>query len=141
MTTTSTTTGARPVVRADRLLRPALQLDAAVTGLNGAGYLLAAPVLAGLLGLPAGVLRGVGGFLLAFAVVVWAVGRRTTVPAGPAAGVVTANVLWAAASVAVALGGWHTPTVAGTTWIALQAAVVAGFAALQWRGLRSRTSS
>src|SRR5215217_5163508 len=67
-----TTTTVRPV---PSLLRLALRLDAVVTAANGAAYLLAAPLLGDLLGLPAGWLRGVGVFLLLFGAVVWAVAR------------------------------------------------------------------
>ncbi|MGY1707707.1 hypothetical protein ACI79C_24355 [Geodermatophilus sp. SYSU D00697] len=116
------------------LLRPALRLDAVVTGLNGAAYLLAASPLADLLGLPAGWLRGIGVFLLAFAAAVWLVGTR---PA-PAAvrTVVTANALWAAGSVVVVLAGLGSPTTVGAVWLVLQALVVAAFAVLQAAGLR-----
>ncbi|MGY1709008.1 hypothetical protein ACI8AC_05805 [Geodermatophilus sp. SYSU D00758] len=127
-----TTTTTAPVP----LLRPALRLDAVVTGLNGAGYLLAAGPVGDLLGLPAGWLRGAGAFLLAYAVAVWLVADR---PAAPAVRtVIAANALWAAAGLAVALTGAGSPTTAGTAWIVLQAAVVAAFAAAQAAGLRRR---
>jgi hypothetical protein len=116
------------------LLRLALRLDAVVTGLNGAAYVLAAVPLADLLGLPPGWLRGTGLFLLAYAVAVWLVGSRP-VPAAVGA-VVTANALWVAGSVAVVLAGVGTPTTPGVVWLVLQAAVVAAFAVLQAAGLR-----
>ncbi|RFU20213.1 hypothetical protein [Geodermatophilus marinus] len=128
---TSTTTTA-PVP----LLRLALRLDAVVTGLNGAGYLLAAGPVGDLLGLPAGWLRGAGAFLLAYAVAVWVVADRPAAPAVRA--VIAGNALWAAGSLAVALTGAGTPTTTGTAWIVLQAAVVAAFAAAQAAGLRRR---
>jgi hypothetical protein len=124
--------------RTDALLRTALRVDAAVTGLNGAGYLVAAPLLDDVLGMPAGLLAGIGGFLLAFAVTVWAVGARPTISSGGAVAVVGANLLWVVASFAVVVGGWGTPTTLGTGWIVLQAAVVAGFAVAQSLGLRNR---
>ena len=40
----------------------------------------------------------------------------------------------------VAVMGWGTPTVIGHAWIVLQAAVVGGFAALQWTGSRRRSN-
>ncbi len=127
MTTTTAPT-------APSLLRLALRLDAVVTAANGAAYLLAAPLLADLLGLPAGWLRGIGVFLLLFGVGVWTVAAR---PAPPAVGtVVAANVLWAAGSLVVAAVGVGSPTVVGTVWIGLQAVVVAAFAALQVAGAR-----
>src|SRR3712207_7733011 len=95
-----TTTTVRPV---PSLLRLALRLDAVVTAANGAAYLLAAPLLADLFGLPAGWLRGVGVFLLLFGVGVWTVAVR---PAPPAVGtVVAANALWAVGSVLAAAAG------------------------------------
>jgi hypothetical protein len=126
-----TTTTVRPV---PSLLRLALRLDAVVTAANGAAYLLAAPLLGDLLGLPAGWLRGVGVFLLLFGAVVWAVAAR---PAPPAVGtVVAANVLWAVGSVVIAATGVGGPTAFGAAWTVLQAVVVAGFAALQAAALR-----
>ena len=118
------------------LLRTALRLDAAVTGLNGLAYLVAAGPLGDLLGLSPALLRAVGAFLLAFAVLVaWTAARpearRRTVLA-----VVGANLAWAAGSVAAAVAGWGSPDTAGTVWIVLQALTVAGFAELQLIGLR-----
>ena len=135
-----TTTSAGPLpasrLRGRGLLPLALVLDAAVTGANGAGYLAAAPLLGDVLGLPADVLRGVGLFLLCYAVVPGVVGtrRRTSLPAVRA--VVAVNLAWAAGSVVVVALGSGTPTRVGVAWIVLQALVVGGFAAVQWVGLR-----
>jgi hypothetical protein len=52
--------------------------------------------------------------------------------------VVVANVAWVAASLCALLFGWLDPSTAGMVWIPLQAAVVAGFAALQAVGLNRR---
>jgi len=125
---TTTTTAPTP------LLRTALRLDAVVSGLNGAAYLLAAGPLADLLGLDTAVLRGLGVFLLVFAAAVWLVGDR---PAAPAVRTVIAgNLLWAAGSVVAVAAGVGTPTTVGAVWLVLQAVVVAAFAALQATGLR-----
>ncbi len=126
----TTTTAPAPA----SLLRLALRLDAVVTGLNGAAYLLAAGPLADLLGLPDGVLRGVGVFLLVYASAVWLVGTRPVAPAVRT--VVAANLLWAAGSVAVVIADLGTPSTVGAVWLVLQAAVVAAFAVLQAAGLR-----
>jgi hypothetical protein len=126
-----TTTTAPP---APSLLRLALRLDAVVTAANGAAYLLAAPLLDDLLGLPAGWLRGIGAFLLVFGIGVWTVAARPTPPA--VGTVVAANALWAAGSLVVAATGVGSPTTVGMVWIGLQAVVVAAFAALQIAGLR-----
>ncbi len=134
---TSTTAGgnaALPATRPGGLLRLALRLDAVVTGANGAAYLLAAGPLAELLGLPAGVLRGVGAFLLVYAAAVGLVARR---PVGSAVrAVIGANALWAAGSVAVVVADLGTPSTPGAVWLVLQAAVVAAFAVAQAAGLR-----
>ncbi len=52
-------------------LRSALQLDAGVSGANGAAYLLAAGPLGDLLGLSAPLLRVLGLVLIAFSALVW----------------------------------------------------------------------
>lgn len=138
MTTTRTTPAASPLLRAGGLLRPALRLDAVVTGANGAGYLLAATLLDGPLGLSAGLLRGVGVFLLVYAAAVWLVASRPRISGAAVEAVIGANVLWAAGSVAVAVTGTGSPTALGAGWLVLQAAVVAGFAAVQFAALRRR---
>jgi hypothetical protein len=68
---------------------------------------------------------------------VWLVGDR---PVAAAVRIVVAgNLLWTAASVAVAAGD-GTLTTIGTVWVVLQALVVAGFAVLQFAGLRRATA-
>ncbi len=118
------------------LLRPALLLDAGVTGANGLAYLVAAGPLAELLGPPEAALRGIGAFLVVFAALVALAGR----PAAPArravVAVVVVNAAWVAGSLVAAAAGWGSPTTAGTVWTLLQAGVVAGFAELQVAGLR-----
>ena len=61
---------------------------------------------------------------------------RPSIPRGGVLVVFEANLAWAAASLLVLALDTFTPDTAGQIWIALQAAVVAGFAALQWIGLR-----
>jgi hypothetical protein len=118
------------------LLRPALKLDAVVTGANGAAYLAAAGPIGDLLGLSAPLLRGVGAFLLAYAALVWLTGARRAIPRAPVLAIVAGNAAWAAGSIVAAIAGWGDPTTAGTVWIVMQAIVVAGFAELQLTGLR-----
>ena len=122
------------------LLKPALILDAAVTGLNGVAYLAAAGPLEDLLGLPAAWLRTAGVVLVAFAALVALAGRHPR--RGAVRAIVAVNVLWAAGSIVFALAGWGSPETVGTVWIILQALVVAGFAELQvasdpWRAGRT----
>ena len=122
------------------ILRPALLLDAAVTGVNGVAYLAAAGPLEDLLGLPAAWLRTAGVVLVAFAAFVALVSRRPS--AAAVAAIVAVNALWVAGSLVFAVAGWGSPETAGTVWIVLQALVVAGFAELQvasapWRAGRT----
>jgi len=138
MTTTRTGSPASLITRPGGLLRLALRLDAVVTGVNGAAYLLGASLLDGLLGLPTGLLRGVGAFLLVFAAAVWLVAARRQPNGAAVEAVIGANVLWAVGSVVAVVTGFGSPTTLGAGWLLLQAAVVAGFAALQVTGLRRR---
>ena len=122
------------------LLKPALILDAAVTGLNGVAYLAAAGPLEDLLGVPASWLRAAGVVLVAVAAFVALVSRRPA--AGAVGAIIAVNVLWAAGSIVFAIAGWGSPETVGTVWIVLQALVVAGFAELQvasapWRAGRT----
>ena len=137
MTSTSTASVHRSAARPRRdLLRSALLLDAAVTGLNGLGYLAGAGVLAPLLGLPTGWLYPAGAFLLAYAVAVAALGTRARIPRVGAWLVVAVNAVWALDSLALVTLGWGTPTVVGAVWVVAQALVVGGFAVLQTVALR-----
>lgn len=121
---------------ASPLLRGALKLDAVVTGANGVAYLALAGPLHDLLGVDAGVLRGLGAFLVAFAALVALTAARPAPPRGAVVAIVEANLLWALASVVVAVLGTLDPTTVGTIWTLMQAATVAAFAAAQWIGLR-----
>ena len=115
-------------------LRLVLRIDAVVSGLNGAAYLLLADPLSGLLGLPVWALRAAGVFLLVFAAAVWSIGERPA-PASVRT-VLTGNLLWTAASIVAVALDLGTPTTVGATWLVLQAVAVAAFALLQAGGLR-----
>jgi hypothetical protein len=126
----------RSTARRLPLLRTALKLDAAVTGANGAAYLVAAGPLSDLLGIPAGPLRLVGAFLLAFAAVVALTARPAKPRDAAVLAVIAANVLWVVDSLVVlSVGAWE-PTAAGSAWIGMQAMTVAAFAGLQVAGRR-----
>jgi len=133
---TTTAIGRITALPGDALARIALKLDAVVTGSNGVAYLAAASLLDGPLGMPAGFLRGVGAFLIAFAACVAYVATRPTLDRRAVAAVVALNVLWVIDSLALVAFGWYDATTGGSVWAALQAIVVAGFAALQAQALR-----
>lgn len=123
-----------------RLIRFALLVDAVVAGVNGLAYLALADTLDSLLGLPTAVLRAAGGFLVAYASLVWFLGTRRPPPAAAVWAVIAANAVWALDSVVLVAAGWFSPSTAGNVWILLQAATVAAFALVQWwaQGAESR---
>jgi hypothetical protein len=120
----------------DALVRAALGIDAAVSGLNGAVYLGAADVLDGPLGLPAGLLRGIGAFFLVWTAALAYTATRPRINRSAVVAVIVLNLLWVADSIALVALDWYDPTTGGAIWVVLQALVVAGFAALQAYALR-----
>lgn len=128
---TSIASGQRTGIARPLTLRTALKLDGAVTGANGAAYLLAAVPLGELFGMSPDLLRVLGVLLAGFAAAVWLTATRPTIPRLPTVAIITVNAAWALASIAVAIGDVTSPTTVGAVWIVGQAVVVAGFAALQ----------
>jgi hypothetical protein len=120
----------------DTMVRRVLQLDAVVTGANGAAYLIAANALDSPLGVPAGFLRGIGAFLCVFALTVWAIAAMPRVNRSAVMTVAVANTGWVTASLVYAIAGWHDPSAGGTVWTILQALTVAAFAAAQVWAIR-----
>ena len=121
--------------RAD-LLRLALVADAAVTGANAFAYLAGAVVLDSVLGVPTALLLVLGAFLAVYSALVLRLATRPAIPRAGVVAVILANLAWAASSLLVLALDTFTPDPVGQVWIALQAVVVAGFAALQYIGLR-----
>ncbi|MFF9425398.1 hypothetical protein [Streptomyces sp. NPDC014746] len=132
--------GLARTTRPQSAVRRFLALDAVVTGANGIAYATASRPLGELLGVEAGLLLGLGLFLTAFAAGVAWLASRPQPPAAAVKLVVDANVVWALLSL-VALVAWLEPTTAGLLWTPVQAATVAGFAALQWAALRAVADS
>lgn len=126
-------TAAVPLQRSG-ILRPALVLDAAVSGANGLVYLAAAGPVGDLLGLSPALLRGIGAAFLVWAALVALVARSPR--RGAVTAIIVANAVWVVDSLVVAAAGWGDPTTTGTVWIVVQALVVAGFVALQLVGRR-----
>jgi hypothetical protein len=135
--TTDLTAHTTAPARQDRsLLRLALRLDALASGTLGLVALPGAAALAEPLGLPTALLVPVGIFLLVYATALWLLASRPRINRRAAGVVVVGNLVWAADSVGLLLGDWLSPTTLGVAVIAAQAAAVAGFAVLQWAGLR-----
>ncbi|MFD8528141.1 hypothetical protein ACFV0L_12095 [Streptosporangium canum] len=119
-----------------RLVRLALRLDAVVTTVNGLAYLALAAPINDLLGLPVALQYGIGAFLTVYGVAVWLIARPAVVNRTAVLAAVALNALWTVASVAELVAGGLEATTLGAVWVVMQAAVVGGFAALQWLGLR-----
>src|SRR5215217_827063 len=79
---------------------------------------------------PSLLLRGVGAFLVVFALFVAVLGTRVPLA------VIGANIAWAAGSIVAAIAGWGSPETVGTVWIVLQAITVGALAELGLLGLR-----
>jgi hypothetical protein len=117
-------------------LRRSLILDAVASGATAALVLAGADLLQGWLGLPTALMRGAGLVLVPYVAFVGYLATRATVTPAAVWTVIAANALWAAASVALLLGGWVAPTALGYAFVLAQAAVVAVFGELQYVGLR-----
>ncbi|MFF1374902.1 hypothetical protein [Streptomyces sp. NPDC058308] len=118
------------------MLRRFLGLDAVVTAGNGIAYAAASGPLGDFLGVDSTLLLGIGVFLTLYGVGVGLLAARGRPSPLAVRAVVEANAAWAVLSM-VALAVWLSPGTAGTVWIPLQAAVVGGFAALQYGALRA----
>lgn len=120
----------------ETLLRRALLADAVISGATGVLMAAGASLLSDLLQLPEPLLRFAGLALLPFAAFVAAVAMRARLPRAAAWAVVLVNGLWALDSVMLLVAGWVAPNLLGAGFVLAQAAVVAGLAALQVKGLR-----
>ncbi|WP_066364138.1 hypothetical protein [Herbidospora mongoliensis] len=119
-----------------KFLRLTLIADAVVTGGNGIVYLVFADPVSTLLGPDAGLLRGIGAFLLVYGVAVGLLARRPAISPAATTAVIALNVVWPLASVVAVVAGALGLTTAGAIWAVAQALVVAGFAGAQIAGLR-----
>jgi hypothetical protein len=117
-------------VRNDGLLRFALKLDGVASG--GLGLLALLFDLD--TGLPRGLVIGLGAFLVAYGVGVFALGLRPIRPL--VAVVVIGNSVWVLDSFLTAFAGWFPVTGLGVFLIVAQAIAVMGFITLQVLGLR-----
>ena len=133
------TTLTAPSSAATTTSRPRLWFaaDAVITGANALAYLVPAGPLADLLGGEPATYRGVGLFLVAYAVVV-GLYARSSMPSRLGWGIVVGNLVWVVASLEVALTGALDLDGAGRAWVVAQAVVVADLALLQARSLRRR---
>ena len=118
------------------LLRFALTLDTVATGLTGALMLPLAGTLAELLALPYALLAGAAAVMLVYAAILGMLRARPTLPRWAVWTIIVGNAVWALDCVALALLGFVEPSALGVGFLIAQAVAVAGFAELQYFGLR-----
>jgi len=121
------------------LLKWALLGDGIASAASGLLMLAGADMLDELTGLPTGLLRYAGLFLLPYAALVGWMGLRPRPPRWLVWTVVVGNLAWTVESALLLLSGWVQPTAYGIAFVLAEAAVVALFAELQFIGLRRST--
>jgi hypothetical protein len=119
-----------------RLLRGALRLDAAVSAAAGVAYIAAVGPLSSWLHLPDALLLAAGAPLIAWAAALAYLAARPSVASAAIWTVIALNAAWVADSLLLLAVDGFSPSLAGQVVVALQAAGVVGFAALQYAGLR-----
>ncbi|GAM98618.1 hypothetical protein U91I_02253 [alpha proteobacterium U9-1i] len=117
-----------------QFLSRVLLADALVSGVAGLMMILAAPLLAPLLNLPASLLQLAGVSLLPWFLALVALSRQAQVSRGALMWVVAVNAIWVLGSVAV-LFVWS-PSAFGYAFIIVQAVAVGVFAELQMVALK-----
>lgn len=124
------------ISQSSSFLRRVLLADALLAGAAGILMALLAGTLAPLLALPAAPLQAAGiGFVL-FAVFVAMVGRARQPARGAVRVIIGLNVVGAAECLFLLLTGWVAPSALGVAFILVLALVMAGFAALEYAGLK-----
>lgn len=117
-------------------LRNALLADAAMSGAAGLLMLTAAPLLAPLLELPAGLLRWAGFALVPFVALLVVLGRREAISRLMLFDVIAINALWVAGSFAILFTGAVSPNLLGYGFVIAQALAVGVLAELQFVAYR-----
>ncbi|MEV6565506.1 hypothetical protein [Streptomyces kronopolitis] len=118
------------------LLRFALKLDGAVSGLVAALSLLGARMLDEALGLPAWLHWGQGAFLTVYAAALWFAATRQVAVRPIAVAAVVLNIVWAVGCGALLTAGWFAITGLGSLYVGFIGVAVLVFASLQVAGLR-----
>ena len=119
-------------------LRRVLTADAAISGATGAVMIVAADSLAGLLDVPATLLRYAGIGLIPFVAYVFYLSRRESLASASVLLVIALNVAWVIASGVLLFSGQIHPNALGYGFVIAQAIAVAAFAEMQYVGLRGK---
>jgi hypothetical protein len=121
------------------LLRQALLLDAAASGVMGVVMAATPGFIGGLLNLPVGFVLYIGIFLIGFAAALMLL-RRYPLPALVWL-VILGNAAWVLASIAILFTGLIAPNTLGIVVIAAQALAVAVFTELEFMGQRRMSAA
>lgn len=123
-------------IQASTFLRRVLLLDSVSSGAMGVLLLTCSGLLAGLLNLPAELLREAGLVLIPFALGVGFLGTRARLARVAVWAVIAINAIWAIDSVVLLFTGWVQPNLLGYVFVLGQAAFVAVMAELELIGMR-----
>ncbi|MCK0172965.1 MULTISPECIES: hypothetical protein [Mycobacteriaceae] len=121
--------------RTDSLLRLAMRADAVLTGLAGLAVLPIAGWVAEISGTTTAIEYSLAAFFIGYGVVVFGLAALPSVRRAGLA-VIAANLLYSLAAVAVVVSDVWTMTVTGVVITLATGVYTAGFAALQYRGVR-----
>lgn len=128
-------------IQASTFLRRVLLLDSVSSGAMGVLLLTCSGLLAGLLNLPAELLKEAGLVLVPFAFAVGFLGTRARLSRVAVWAVIGINAVWAIDSVVLLFTGWVEPNLLGYVFVLGQAAFVAVMAELEFIGLRKSAAS
>ena len=128
-------------VSASTFLRRVLLADAVLSLPSGAAMALGSGLLSHWLGLPAWLLVPGGVALVAYAVLLFWMAERPSVPRAALWVFIGFNLVWAIDCVAIAAGVWFAPTPLGLAFLGLHVLAGLVFAELQFMGLRRGDSA
>lgn len=126
-----------PLFQVSTFLRYVLFADAGTCIATGLLMTVGSGLLVGLTGLPSDLLIYAGIGLFPFAALLVYLGTCRAVSSAAVWAVIVLNVLWTLDSFLLLASGWVTPSTFGYAFVIFQAVGVAGFAALEYIGLRS----
>jgi hypothetical protein len=119
----------------DSLLRFAMRADAVLTGVAGIAALPLAGWLSEISGTTKAFEYSMSAFFIAYGVVVFGLAQLPSVRT-PGIAVITANLLYTAAAVALVLSGWMPLTTTGVVLTLATGVYTLVFAELQYKGVR-----
>jgi hypothetical protein len=129
------------MIHASLLLRRAFLLDTITSGMMALLLTFGAAELAPLLNLPEALLRETGLVLVAYTALVGWLATRQSMPKALVLIVITINVAWTVASIALLFSSAVAPNLLGQLFIAGQAIVPGALAELQYIGLRGSSDA